>query len=361
MSKLPKNFEKALLGVAGVAAIGFIALGFMKSGAVETDFAHSTATTGKNEPGIPEAEATARAVTSLTTNLSIAEATIQADGKERKVDLFTGIHLYADKVNPNQPIDPVRGRQIFPEIPNEWWIETGADPSYADSPARDDDSDGFSNLEEYLAKTHPKDDKSVPGLIDKLAYVKDESTQWYVVFGFESEGKWSPKAVAITPDKKRLENKVSATAMLAPGDMFFTEKELFKNRFRFVGISKKMVHSTRTNSDEEVNVAEYEDLKPNKKGTTYNSQYGLPENEIPSHAYYDRTAVLELQAIGEKGHDFKVEEGTAFALPQSSTEKKYFMKSISPEAIVVEYTDAAGAKQTATISKGSTGPKPAAP
>jgi hypothetical protein len=110
-----------------------------------------------------------------------------------------------------------------------------------------------------------------------------------------------------------------------------------------------------------VSVGIYEDLKPNKVGTKYESQQGLAEPEYGRHAYYDRTAVLDLQAVGEKGKEFKVEEGTAFALPPSATEKKYFMKSITPEKIEVEYTDAAGAKQTATIPKGGTAIKEATP
>lgn len=349
MSKLPKNFEKALLGVAGVAALGFIALGFMKSSAVETDFAHTTAGTGKNDPGIPQAEATARAVASLTTNLSIAQAVDQ----EWPVDLFTGIPLYADKNNPNQPVDLRRGRTIHDPIPNKWWLDNGADPSYANSPARDDDGDGFSNIDEYNAKTSPTDAKVFPALIDKLAYNKDESWQWYVVFGFETDGSWAPKIVAMTPDRKRVENRVPPGEMIKPGDTFFAQKEPFKGRFRFLSISKQVVKSKRTNSEQEVSVAEYEELKPNKKGLKYKSQYGLPEPEIPENAYYDRTAVLELKAAGAEGKEFKVEEGTTFALPPDAAEKNYLLKSVTPEAIEVEYTDGAGQKQTKSIPKGA--------
>lgn len=347
MSKLPKNFEKILLGVGGVAAIAFIAFGFMKSSAVETDFAHTTKPSGKNDPSIPEAEATARAVASLTTDLNIG----QQEDNGNKVDLFVGIPLFADKNNLNQPIDPNRGRQIHPDIPNKWWLDTGADPSYANSPQRDDDSDGFSNLDEFKGNTNPTDAKSFPSLVDKLAYVKDESIQWYVVFGYADAGKWSPKLEAAVGGKL-IQNRVSAENMLSPGDVFFADKD-FKGRFKFIGISKKTVHSNQTNTDTEVDVAEYEELKPNKKGLKYESQQNLPKPEIPSKAYYDRTAVLDLQAVGASGKEFKVEEGTTFALPPGGEEKKYLLKSVSPAAIEVEYTDSAGQKQTKTIQKGA--------
>ena len=353
MSKLPKNFETALLGVAGVCAVGFAALGFMKLNAVETELAYEVPKNGKNDATIPEAEATAKAVGSLTANRDI----VAADAAGRKVDLFTGIPLFVDKNNLTDPVDPIGGdRVVHPPIPNIWWIETGANMTFADSPQRDDDSDGFSNLEEFEGKSHPVDAKSIPPLIDKLAYLKDESIKWYVQFGLESEGKWAPKLIGETPDKKGFNNRVSAAAMISPGDTFFTD-EPFKDRLKFIGIVQKEVTSKRTNTTQNVNVAEYEDLKPNKKGKKYESQYGLPDNEIDANAYYDRTAVLELRAIGEAGKEFKVEEGVSFALPPGAPEKNYLLKSVTPEGIEVEYTDAKGEKQIATIPKGGTATK----
>jgi hypothetical protein len=353
MSKLPKNFEKVLLGVGGVCAIGFAALGFMKLSAVETEFAASVPPTGKDDVTIPEAPATAKAVSSLTSNRSIEAA----DAADRKVDLFTGIPLFVDKNNLTDPVDPIGGsRVVHPPIPNKWWIDHGADMTYADSPQRDDDGDGFSNLDEFEAGTHPVDADSIPPLIFKLAYLKDESIKWYVEFGLESDGKWAPKLLGESPDKKRFSNRVSAAEMLSPGDSFFIDKQPFQNRFKFIGIAQKEVTSARTNLTQNVNVAEYEDLKPNKKGTRYESQYGLPDAEIDANAYFDRTAVLELQAIGESGKQFKVEEGTNFALPPSAAEKKYFLKKVTPEGLEVEYTEG-DEKKTVSIPKGGTATK----
>jgi hypothetical protein len=354
MSKLPKNFEKILLGVGGVCAIGFGAMGFMNLGAVETDFAASVPNTGKSEIAIPEAPATAKAVSSLTSNRAVETA----QAGERPIDLFTGIPLFVDKNNLTDPVDPLApgGRVVHPPIPNDWWIKTGANMTYADSPQRDDDGDGFSNLDEFEAGTQPVDSQSIPPLIFKLAYLKDESVNWYVDFGFESEGKWGPKLLGQMPDGKKFTNRVGAAEMLSPGDSFFIGKEPFLNRFKFIGIVQKEVTSQRTGLTQNVNVAEYEDLKPNKKGMKYQSQYGLPDAEIDANAYYDRTAVLDLQAIGEGGKEFKVEEGTAFALPPSATEKKYFLKTVTPEGIEVEYTEGTE-KKSVSIPKGGTATK----
>lgn len=349
MSKLPKNFEKALVGVAGVAALGFAALGFMKSSAVETDFSHSVKGSGKDDVSIPEAPATAKATNSLTSNRTIEAG---EDGG-RKVDLFVGVPLFANKNEPNKPVDPYTSPMVHPPIPNLWWIEHHADMTYANSLTRDDDGDGFTNLEEFEAKTIPTDAKSVPALVKKLAYVKDESTMWYVQFGLESGGKWAPRFVAQTPDGKRLQNRVSAVEMMSPGDTFFKDGAM-AGRFKFTEMIEKDVTSERTQLTQKVKFAQYEDLKANKAGEKYESQYGLPDAELTSHAYYDRTAILDLRAIGYEGKNFKVEERTKFALPPDATEKKYLLKKVTPQTIEVEFENAEGTKETLEIPKGGT-------
>jgi hypothetical protein len=351
MSKLPKNFEKTLLGIAGVVALGFAALGFMKSSAVAEDFPAPVAGTPKNDPSIPEAEATAAASSSLKLNRAFEPAVPEG----RPVDLFVGVRLFADKNNPNDPVDiSAPGQKAVHEgIPNKWWVDTGADPTYANSPARDDDGDGFTNRDEFEAKTNPVSGKSIPPLINKLAYLKDESTMWYVQFGLESNGKWAPKFTGLTHDGTKLANRVSAVEMIEPGATFFKDG-VMANRFKFTGMTEKEIISPRTKLAQMVKFGLYEDLKPNKLGEKYESQYGLPDAQLEASAYHDRTAVLELQAIDNQGKEFKVEERTKFALPPDAPEKNYYLKKVTPEAIEVEYTDAAGATQTLEIKKGRT-------
>ncbi|QJE97148.1 Amuc_1099 family pilus-like system protein [Luteolibacter luteus] len=349
MSKLPKNFEKILVGVAGVAALGCAALGFMNFSAVGTDFAHQLKGNGAKDPTIPQATATTKATNSLTSNRVFEKS---EDSAGRAVNLFIGVPLFANKNNPNVPVDPFKGDAIHPPIPNKWWIDNGADMTFANSPSRDDDNDGYTNLEEFEAKTKPTDPKSVPPLIDKLVFVKDESTMWYVQFGFESEGKWSPRFTGLTFDNKRLQNKVSALEMMSPGDTFFKDGAM-ANRFKFTGMIEKEITSAKTKLTQNVKFAQYEDLKENKKGEKYESQANLPEAELQANAYYDRTAVLDLKAIGFEGKEFKVEERTKFALPPDAPEKNYTLKKVTPGSIEVEYTDAQGQTQTKEIAKGT--------
>jgi hypothetical protein len=347
MSQLPKNFEKILLGVGGVAAVAFAGLGFMKSSAVEADFNRSAATSGGKEIEVPQAPAAAKAVSSLKSDRVIEKAQVD----DRSVDIFIGIPLFADKNNPNVPVDPLspKMKPVHEGIPNKWWIEKGADMTHADSPDRDDDGDGFTNREEFVGNTHPVDAKDIPPLINKLAYVKDESTMWYVQFGLESSGKWAPRFVGLTPKKVKLQNRVSAVEMLGEGDVFFKEGE-FANRFKFTGLSEREVKSERTGLVQKVKIATYEELKPNKVGEKYESQAGLPDAELESKAYYDRTAVLDLRALKYKGQEFKVEEKTKFALPPDAPEKNYLLKKVTPQGIEVEYTEK-GETKTLEIPK----------
>jgi hypothetical protein len=71
----------------------------------------------------------------------------------------------------------------------------------------------------------------------------------------------------------------------------------------------------------------------------------------PGFIQHDRTAFLELQAVGEKGKLFPVEEGTKFALPSGGDEKSYLLKEVTPEAIVVEFEGKDGT-ESVTIPKG---------
>jgi len=183
--------------------------------------------------------------------------------------------------------------------------------------------------------------------LDGLAYVRDESTMWYVQFGLESSGKWAPRFVGVMPDKRtKLQNRVSAVEMLIPGDTFFKEG-IFEGRFKFIDIEDRQIRSERTGLTQYVKIAIYEDLKPEKKGMRYESQAGLPDAELGAKAYYDRAAVLR---VGEK--EFLVEEYTKFRLPGNSSKKEHFLKKVTPQGVTIETMGANGKVITREIPKG---------
>lgn len=221
---------------------------------------------------------------------------------------------------------------VEPEVAEAGEAEPGAEPEIAGKgdpkPVLDQGSGG-------------EVDKGVSAL-NALRYVRDESTMWYVTFGFESQGKWAPKLVALPAGGKLQTNKISAIEMIKPGETFFKEG-FMAGRFKFLGIVEKEVVSERTKLKQIVKFAHYEDLKPNKKGERYESQYGLPDAKLTASAYYDRTAVLEFE-----GKEFKVEERTGFTLPKGGD---FSLKQVTPERVVVEVVGADGKAVVRAIAR----------
>jgi len=103
----------------------------------------------------------------------------RVDQKERGNLLVSRIFiLKGDKL-----IDPIEGGEhLHPPITNAWLIKFGL--NYADATIKDQDpdQDGFNNLEEYDAKSDPKNKASTPPKFKKLQFVKFEQKDFPVIF-----------------------------------------------------------------------------------------------------------------------------------------------------------------------------------
>ena len=345
MSWFAKNYEKAALGGAVVVALGLGYLGWSKFGAVQEDFGSGlSGPRNNNETAVKGAELIPMAIQSMGLNRTWEQA---RDG-DRPVDLFTGISLFVASSDPEKPVDLLKDDPVHEPIPNTWWLENRLDPGFADSPARDPDGDGFSNLEEFKAETDPNAPRSYPQLIAKLSYVKDESLIWVLRPGYGSEGKFP----FTYEDGKGRRNRVTAANMVSPDEIFF-EKEPAKGRFKLIGSEVRKELNPKINEKMNVTIVTIEDQRPNKKGVKYEFPSPLPDDERKNeHLKFDRTAVLSLKALGLNGKEFKVEENTRFALPPDASKKDYLLKSVTPEIITVEFTDADGKTQSVEIGKG---------
>lgn len=182
-----------------------------------------------------------------------------------------------------------------------------------------------------------------------LAFVKSAATKWYVQFGFESEGKWSPRFTGMTPLGKRLQNKVSAMEMLSVGDVFFGEGTIMAGRFKFTGMVERDIVSKRTNLQQRVKIAQYEDLRGLVPGRLCESQSGLPEADLESMAYQDPTAVFEFSPDEGEKKTFEVQVGERFSLPPGEAQQRYLLKSMDGGSATLEYLDQAGQAKTSTL------------
>jgi hypothetical protein len=344
MSWFQKNYEKAALGGAAVVALGLAYMGWSKFGSVEEDFATQLTGSGNSNTAVRNADLIPQAKASLQ-RPRVWEQGMDVD---RPVDLFTGIPLFVSSTAPEKPIDLLKDAPVHPPIPNTWWIEHRIDPGFADSPARDPDQDGFSNLEEYTAKTNPNDAKSVPSLIAKLMFVKDESLGWVIRPGYGLNGSFPFKY----QDTKGATNQTGGADLIAPDGLFFLKAPMM-NRFKLLGSEVRKEMNPKIKIEVETTYVRIEDQRPNKKGTVYEIPSPLSEERRNEHLKWDRTAILSLEALGLAGKEFKVEENTTFSLPPDSGKKDYLLKTVTPDSVEVEYTNPAGEKKSVTIPKGS--------
>lgn len=344
-SWLSKNYEKASIGGAAVAALGLAFLGWSKVGSVQNDFSAVTKGDGNNVPAVADARLVADGTSSFAQKLSWARG--ETDG--RQVDLFTGIPLFIHHDAPDTAVDLIKGKVIHEPIPNTWWIQYRLDPGFADSPSRDPDGEGFSNLEEFEGKTDPTDAKSHPPLIGKLKYEKDESIQWVLRPPYAESG----SCPFTYRDDKGGKNKTLTGQSVKPGDLFFAPGEP-KNRFKFIGLETRREMNKAINLEQDTIYAKVEDQKPNKKGLAYEYKVGYPEGDVLKWAKFDRSAVLSLEAAGNEGKRETIEENTQFGLPLDNPKKEYLLKKVTPENIEVEFTDPkTGEKTTVNINKGA--------
>ncbi len=344
MSWFQKNYEKVALGGAVMVAIGLAYSGWSKLGNVPVDFSTGLTGGGKNNTAVKNADLIEKAIASLKIDRTWSKGLLG----ERPVDLFTGIALFVSSSAPEEQIDLIKDAPVHEPIPNTWWIENRLDPGFADSPARDPDSDGYSNMEEFNSKTDPNDAKSVPPFISKLLFIKDESVGWVLRPSYGDNGSFPFKY----EDTKGRTNSAGAGDMVPPNGLFF-KKGYAANRFKLLGSEVRSEQNKSINIPMDVTIVRIEDQRANKKGIIYEIPSPLSDQRKNEHVKYDRTAVFSLEALGMNGKEFKVEENTEFALPPGNSKKDYKVKAVTENSVVVEYPDAAGNRKEITLTKGS--------
>lgn len=307
------SYEKVLLVVAAIAAIALAVFGFLKTKAVE-GFSEASENP-RSSPPIQGEVLVNESAASLAKPPRLEPVVV---GQVREVENFTGVDLFVRR-GEETPLDLLapETKPVHPPIPNRWWTKNGIDPGFADSPQRDHDEDGFSNIEEYDAKTNPADSNSFPSLFAKIKVAGVDKEQWYLRFSnfggtslrFNIEGKLNGK---LEKTKGNIDKPTQV------GEVFFEEGG-YKGRFKYVELLKKDVRGI------EKEFAKVEDQKVGKAGKTY---------EIPSGAHRtlqtDYSARLYLDTPDEVGTKFTVEEGMSFSLPYDpdATEKPYTLKEI---------------------------------
>lgn len=315
MANISASYDKVILGGALVVALGLGATVFLNAGKIEEDF---KAPGGGNYgvpdmPEVKEFEAqTAKIGTVVTLTGPVTEDT------KRPINNFVGTPLFL-KAGNSEAID--LGDASYPAvhapIPNRWWLDNRIDPGYSDSPDRDPDQDGFSNLDEFHAKTNPNDANDFPSLIAKLECAMLEKRLFKLTYSSDtSAGKLKDtdtfkfKHEEIIGGRK----KSTSSAYMLPGKG--AASNVFNEgggqlRYEFKSAEQRVEINPNTKVEETNNYAVLEDVGGPKKGDKIELKKGARNGQIIT----DYTAVLFLNAIGESGKQAKIPERSSFSLP----------------------------------------------
>ncbi len=339
MSWFSDNYEKAALGGAALIAVALAALHFTGQDDVEASFKLNSPKHNQ-ETGVSGLDK----IIAVKKSLAIIHEIHQEDVDGRKVDLFTGVPLFSKIDDLDNPVDLLKSDPVHAGIPNAWWLKYGLDPGYADSPDRDPDKDGFTNREEFTAGTDPTEFKSHPDPILKLVAVSVNYRQLHIkptdygngdsVFKLET-----PRGMTLN----RMGDPIKA------GNVIPFKNEFLKDRFKWLSSEKKQMPNGMDNT-----IWIIEDLAPNKQGRKYRfDKKGNLDGEKTrafGKGIMDSVVELTLQALGEGGNPFVVDENTRFSLPfdAQSTQKPYLLKNVDlvNKSIEVEYTDKDGKKKS---------------
>lgn len=346
---MSKNYHIAALGggalvLAGLAYLGFSSLNQTKE---ELEF---TKTPAQNDTGVSGLEEAKEATLSVKT----AEAWNPAKIDGRVLNLLTSVDLFVSKDNLNAAIDLLEEPPVHAPIENIWWVKNGIDPGFDDSPDRDHDGDGYTNLEEHDAETDPANAKSYPALVHKLEVNKIETTTWVGILNSAfGNNDVQFKLEMIDSSGKRISNKMKATDNLGVGGLFF-KKGAFKNRFKLLEIDEREIE-TRGGLKKKEKFAIVEDLKENKKGKRYQFLFRLKGKAMIENQRYDDIVHFRLNALGQEDKVMKVETNTTFSVTVDAKTETYKLLEVKrgenrkPTVVIVEYTKEDGSKATLEV------------
>lgn len=172
MDWLKNNYERTLLALAALALLACSGLVINKVLGFPEQFA------GRNSP--KAADHTIKPYPTETLTDSSGRVSAPPSWRNHDGSLFLS-RPYVLK--DNMLIDPLEGESdLHPPIKNSWLIKYDLPYWESDIKDQDSDEDRFSNLEEYVAGTDPRDKASVPPYYTKLRLQKFISKPFRLIF-----------------------------------------------------------------------------------------------------------------------------------------------------------------------------------
>lgn len=312
-----KNYDKVFLIAGGLFGLIGIGVGVMTYMGMESRYAAGENVKGReiSLPGLDKADL-------LMMQIAADHQIARPKAGAHYFDVFVAPELWLKKGG-NVPIDiyAESALPVHPPIPNVWFMENklSDDFKFSDAASRDSDKDGFSNLEEFEAKTNPKDSSSHPSLIKKLALTNINVRAYRIIFSQDIAPDFGFKATTVGgADLWRETVKLDGVFGKKPADV---------SRFRLKEVVSKEFKNKSTGVTETEAVAVVEDLKPTKQGVVYEIRKG---SKFPA-TIQDRTAEFTVIAGNQPNTAFKVEEGTSFKIP-GDDKTEYLLETIDVQS-----------------------------
>jgi hypothetical protein len=181
MDWIKKHYDLAILAAVTLVLVANAALIFATAQSEDATLAIPPATA---EDALPDFQSTTlESADSAAENPTVWQLT---DSDPNRASLLVSrTYLLKD----GKLFDPIEGGEnLHDPIPNAWLIEHGLDYTAKDIKERDSDGDGFTNLEEFLEGTNPKDSASKPAGYSKLKLVDFKSIPFRIVFKGDPSG-----------------------------------------------------------------------------------------------------------------------------------------------------------------------------
>lgn len=310
MNQRTGNYEKKLLVAMALLAIAVAGLLIWKSSGLQ-DTLVLKKVTPKDELGeIPVAKAE-EATKRLSTVFDWKAPVLSG----KAVPLNKSILLV---VKDDQLFDLfVPDPALRPPMTNEFLVSNDLpDILHANVGELDPDEDGFSNEEEFMAKTSPKDPASKPAATNKL-FLKERITNDYIVH---------LKSSTLPVQVQRMAPEPKKSVFVTPGKDFGFDPGAV--RFKAIAFEKKVVPDPKTG---EKDVSELKVLD-----TATNKEVVLIRGEDLNLAEYE--AKFEFLLDGTK--EFTVKKGERFQLP--GTGDSYLVLDVLETEATIAKLDGSG-------------------
>ncbi|MCB1209092.1 MAG: hypothetical protein KDK97_07180 [Verrucomicrobiales bacterium] len=313
MQKKQGNYEKVLLSIAAIIAIGVAGwLYWLSQGFSETLTTRSVA--AQNEMG----EIPIDKVKQATERFSNVYNWISPERAKKPVPLNKSIRLIyngsdslVDLLLEDQPLRP--------PLTNEFLVKYNLPDLLASNLIDlDPDGDGFSNLEEFKAGTSPRDKMDTPPITDKL-FLKERVQHDYIV---ELRSSQMPVQVGRTAPEPR------ANRFVEIDKPFGFDKGV--NRFIAKKFESKTVKNERTQVEEDKAELVVLDTATNE---TFVLVKGTPLNLAAYEARFEFW-------LGTTVQEFTVKKGENFQIP--GTGKTFRVISVEEDSAIISSVDGSG-------------------